>query len=231
MSDVKAVELAKRELDDLNATGEKLIAIAGNAGDNIQGGQLADVMAWVSRSGHIIRKVGDQESAYDHAFQEARRAKGFTFIHSNNYAHLCEIWGALKGLRHAVDAGLLQDLTRLVQADIFADFLEMAEHLLSERYKDASAVLIGGVLEDALRKLSASNNLPLVAAAGKPLTIEPLNVNLAKAGVYPPLTKKQITSWADLRNNAAHGGYGKYTADDVKQMLLFVQRFCADFLQ
>jgi hypothetical protein len=54
-------------------------------------------------------------------------------------------------------------------------------------------------------------------------------VNLAKAGIYSPLTKKQVTSWADLRNNAAHGDYSKYTADEVKQMLLFVQRFCADF--
>ena len=144
---------------------------------------------------------------------------------------MCEIWGALKGVRYALGAGLLQDLRRLLQADIFADFLEMAEHLLSEQYKDASAVLIGGVLEDTLRKLSASNNLPLLTTTGKPLTIEPLNVNLAKAGIYLPLVKKQVTSWADLRNNAAHGDYDKYTADEVKQMLLFVQRFCADFLQ
>lgn len=48
--------------------------------------------------------------------------------------------------------------------------------------------------------MSVSNNLPLLTTAGKPLTIEPLNVNLAKGGVYSPLTKKQVTSWADLRN-------------------------------
>ncbi|MBI2090111.1 MAG: hypothetical protein HYT78_15460, partial [Deltaproteobacteria bacterium] len=130
MSDVKAVELAKRELDDLIATGEKLIAIAGNAGDNLKGGQLTDVMAWVSRSGHIIQRVGGENSVYNQAFQEARRAKGFTYIHGDKYNHLCEIWGALKGLRHALDTGLLQDLRRLLQAEIFADFLEMAVHLL-----------------------------------------------------------------------------------------------------
>jgi hypothetical protein len=231
MSDLNALELAKRELDDLIATGEKLISLAGNAEDTLKGSHLADVMAWVARSGYIIHKVGGENSAYDRAFQSARSAASFTIIHSTHYSHLCEISGALKGLRHALDAGLLQDLRRLVQADIFADFLEMAEHLLSEGYKDASAVLIGGVLEDTLRKLSASNDLPLLTNAGKPLTIEPLNVNLTKAGIYSPLTKKQVTSWADLRNNAAHGDYGKYTTDEVKQMLLFVQRFCADFLQ
>ena len=231
MPDLKTIESAKNELDDLIATGEKLISLAGSARDNIKGSQLTDIMAWVSRSGSIIRKVGGENSEYDRAFQAARSAPAFTSIHGHRYEQLCEIEGALKGLRHALDAGLLQDLRRLLQADIFADLLEMAEHLLAEGYKDASAVLIGGVLEDTLRKLSASNNLPLLTTAGKPLTIEPLNVNVAKAGIYSPLVKKQVTSWADLRNNAAHGDYAKYTADEVKQMLLFVQRFCADFLQ
>ena len=132
----KILELAKHELDDLTATGEKLISLAGNARDEIKGGQLTDVMAWVSRSGHIIHKVGGEDSAYNRAFQAARSAAAFTIIHGNHYAHLCEISGALKGLRHALDAGLLQDLRQLLQADIFADFLEMAEHLRSEGYKD-----------------------------------------------------------------------------------------------
>ena len=66
---------------------------------------------------------------------------------------------------------------------------------------------------------------------GKPLTIRTTQRDLTKAGIYSPLLKKQVTSWAGRRNNAAHGDYGKYTADEVKQMLLFVQRFCADLLQ
>jgi hypothetical protein len=80
-------------------------------------------------------------------------------------------------------------------------------------------------------KLSQSTNLSVNSDQGKPLTIEPLNVTLAKAGIYSPLTKKQITSWADLRNNAAHGNYSKYTDNDVREMLRFVQRFSSDFLQ
>jgi hypothetical protein len=107
----------------------------------------------------------------------------------------------------------------------------MAEHLLSEGYKDAAAVMIGGVLEDSLRKLSEANKLSLVGDKGKPLTMEPLNIGLAKVQVYGPLTQKQITSWAGLRNHAAHAEYSKYTGDDVKQMLHFVQKFCEEHLQ
>ena len=50
------------------------------------------------------------------------------------------------------------------------------------------------MLEDTLRKLSVSNNLSLLTTTGKSLTIEPLNVNLAKAGIYSPSVKKQVTS-------------------------------------
>jgi hypothetical protein len=231
MADVKSLEIASRELDELIATGDRIIAMAAEAGSPIKGMAIADVMAWASGSGHMIRKLAGEGSAYEATFLKARGIQGFSYVHGNAYDHLCEIQGALKGLRRAMDAGLLLDLRRLLQADIFADFLEMAEHFLSEGFKDAAAVLIGGVLEDTLRKLSQSKGLPLMTAQGKPLTIDPMNVNLAKAGVYLPLTQKQITSWADLRNNAAHGNYSKYTSSEVKEMLLFVQRFAADFMQ
>ena len=52
MSDVKALELAKRELDDLIATGEKLVAQAGSAGETIKGTQLAD--SWPGSHGVTI---------------------------------------------------------------------------------------------------------------------------------------------------------------------------------
>jgi len=231
MSDVKSLEIASRELDERIATGDRVIAMAAEAGEPIKGMAIADVMAWTSGSGHIIRKLAGEGSAYEATFLDARGKQGFSYVHSNSYDHLCEVQGALKGLRRALDAGLLIDLRRVLQADIFADFLEMAEHFLSEGFKDAAAVLIGGVLEDTLRKLSDANGLPLKSAQGKPLTIDPMNVNLARAGVYLPLTQKQITSWADLRNSAAHGNCGKYTASEVKEMLLFVQRFAGDFMQ
>jgi len=231
MADLKTLDIASRELDSLIATGERIIAMAAQSESSIRGPALADVMAWASGSEHIIRTLAGEGSSYNASFLKARSLQNFSLIYDNHYNQLCEVQGALKGLRRALDAGLLQDLRRLLQADVFADFLEMAEHLLSEGYRDAAAVLIGGVLEDALRKLSETNGLPVMSPQGKPLTIDPMNVNLAKADVYQSLTKKQITSWADLRNNAAHGNYGNYTAAQVKEMLLFVQRFCGEFMQ
>src|SRR5258707_13121420 len=110
--------------------------MAAQSGNPIEGEAIADVMAWASRAGHIIRQMAGKDSSYERTFLKAREVDPFYYMHSNNYAHLCEIQGALKGLKSAFNAGLFQDLKLLLQADIFADFLEMAEHLLSEGYKD-----------------------------------------------------------------------------------------------
>lgn len=103
----------------------------------------------------------------------------------------------------------------------------MAEHLLDNGYQHPAAVLLGAALEDALRSLSQSRHLSTNGANGKPLAMDALNATLAKAGTYGPLVQKQITSWANLRNDAAHGHFSKYDADQVRQMLLFVQKFCS----
>jgi hypothetical protein len=107
----------------------------------------------------------------------------------------------------------------------------MGEHLLKGGYKDAAAVIIGSVLEDSLRKLCDMNGIKTVNDKGKNLTIEPLNVELAKSEVYNQLIKKQITSWADLRNNAAHGHFEEYDNSQVQNMLQFVTTFTADYLK
>ena len=119
----------------------------------------------------------------------------------------------LSAIKHEIEIGWLSSIRQLVTADIFSDFIEMAEHLLKEGYKDAAAVIVGSVLEDSLRKLAIINGIPVNKKNGKPLTIEPINVEIAKKDVYNQLVKKQITAWADLRNNAAHGHYNEYDAD------------------
>ena len=97
MPDAKALDLAKRELDELISTGEKLMSVAGNAKSQLQGRELSDIMAWVASAGHIIRKVDGADSTYDRAFQAARSAPGFTIVHSNHYGHCVRSAGLSKG--------------------------------------------------------------------------------------------------------------------------------------
>ena len=134
--------------------------------------------------------------------------------------------GALRALRRDYDAGYLSKFQSLVRAEVFADFLEMAEHLLEQGYKDPCAVLVGGVLEDHLRSLCQSRGIPL-QMSGKPKKADSMNNDLASAGVYSKLDQKNVTAWLDLRNKAAHGKYDEYNADQVRNLLVGVREFAA----
>ncbi|SRR6266498_2216748 len=218
------------EIDDLVKTAERLAQDAANAGSELGPERIQELSSIAVRGGQLIQKLYGQGSQYEQRWKQVLATRQFTTMHGGYHEHVSELCGILKGVQHDIQSGMLVDFRRLLQAEIFADFLEMAEHLLDEGYKDAAAVLLGAVLEDSLRKIATAAGVATVAPNGKPLTIDPLNVAIAKTGTYGALVQKQITTWANLRNDAAHGHFSKYDDGHVRQMLLFVQKFCADYL-
>lgn len=114
----------------------------------------------------------------------------------------------------------------MVAAEVLDDFLEQAEHLLEQGFHVPAASLAGAVLEDTLRKLSEAKGISVPDKT----SIDKLNAELAKAGVYDKLVLKRITAIADVRNNADHGNFDKSEKEDVEDMLKWVRRFSADFL-
>jgi hypothetical protein len=132
--------------------------------------------------------------------------------------------GALRALRRDYDDGYLSTVQGLVRADLFADFLKMAEHLLEQGYKDPAAVLFGGVLEEHLRSLCTARSIN-ISVADRPKSADTLNNELAKAGAYNKLDQKSVTAWLDLRNKAAHGKYDQYTKEQVATALSGVREF------
>lgn len=147
---------------------------------------------------------------------------------SNKYI-LPEVKGILKALRADYDANFLLTITQLIQADLFADFLEMAEHLQNEGYKDPAAVITGSVLEEHLRKLCQKNGLPVEDTKPNgniiPKKANQLNQDLAGANVLTTLDQKSVTTWLAIRNSAAHGKYSEYTKEQVSLMIQGVQDF------
>ena len=63
--------------------------------------------------------------------------------------------GILEATIEGVKGGYLTRYETLVSAEIFRDFLEIAEHLLENNYYHPAASLIGATLEDGLRKICA----------------------------------------------------------------------------
>jgi len=69
--------------------------------------------------------------------------------------------GVLQALRADFDAGSLRSVEELIHANVFADFLEMADELQTKDFKDPAAVLAGSVLEEHLRKLAVASGLTI----------------------------------------------------------------------
>ena len=143
------------------------------------------------------------------------------------------ILSALRSLKVAYQKGYLQTFQELIHAELFSDFLEQAEHLLDRNFKDAAAVLAGGVLEEHMRKLCEKNGIPTthVDKDGKTKhkMIDTMNGELAKGMVYDKNEQKQVTAWAGIRNEAAHGNYDKYGQDQVMLMLQGLRGFLSRY--
>lgn len=134
--------------------------------------------------------------------------------------------GILKSIKAEIDNGWLISFKGLVSSEIFTDFLEMAEHLLNENYKDPAAVMIGSVLEEHLRQLCTKHKIPLNdPIKEKPKRADLLNSELSNADVYNKLDQKNVTAWLDLRNKAAHGRYTEYNQLQVEHLLKSVTEF------
>jgi hypothetical protein len=130
-----------------------------------------------------------------------------------------------RSLRRDYQGGFISaSFAALVRSDVFADFVEIAEHLLNAGYKDPSAVLVGAVLEEHLRKLCLRHSI-LTLDSTKPRKTESLNSDLASKNVYSRLDQKSVTAWLDLRNKAAHGHFNEYTDAQVDLMLRGVRDF------
>jgi len=104
--------------------------------------------------------------------------------------------GIMAAAKAEVLGGWNAEVTGLVSAEIFSDFLEMAEHLLSQKYKDAAAVMIGGVLEEHLRQLCRMHSMAVVHGGPdhKPKPADLLNSELAGAKIYSALDHKAVTT-------------------------------------
>jgi hypothetical protein len=168
-----------------------------------------------------IRRLAPPGSAYveqmDAARQTTRRVIGSTPEEVIEES----LQGVLRALRADYEAHRLETFQELVHADLFSDFLEMADHLLQEGFKDPAAVLAGGVLEEHLRKLCEKQRLPL---SGRP-KLDKMNADLAKAAAYGKNDQKQITAWAGIRNDAAHANYGNYEKEAVGLMVMGIRDF------
>jgi hypothetical protein len=168
-----------------------------------------------------IRRLAPPGSAYLDQMESVLKNTVKSISRSRDEEVEFRLRGILGALRGDYDAGRLQNFEELIHADLFSDFLEMAEYFLQEGYKDPAAVMAGCVLEEHMRKLCGKHG---VTVPPKP-KLDSMNSDLAKAGAYNKNDQKQVTAWAGLRNDAAHGNYGNYGDSEIKLMVAGIRDF------
>ena len=207
------VEVILKQIDDVLTRYEHYEPHANSEGNLDRSG--------IAEANTRLKAVIDRLASASQVETAAVMVKQYGVAHSHCIKPMV---GMVKALRADYAAGYMRTVESLIQADLFADFLEMADHLLSQNYKDPAAVIIGSVLEEHLRKLCAKHNISTSNASG-PKKADGLNAELAGAQAYSKLDQQNVTAWLALRNRAAHGKYNEYKKEQVELLLQSVRDF------
>lgn len=175
------------------------------------------LLGWKVKSRNLLASACGRDSEHYKEFLEKEKPQSYR----DYWTELQQLKSILLAAQEDYDGGYLDTVRSLVQAEVFSDELDQARALLDASYASPAAVVAGVVLEAKLRDMCTVKGLP----TGK---LDKMNADLAKAGEYTLFVQKRITALADVRNSAAHGHPEKFTADDVKEMIDYVERFLAD---
>lgn len=212
-------ERAVERATALAARGRGLSIVGRNAGSQFHPeGFYADYAGWKAQAGTFVEATCGRESVYYERFTEA--------VKRNAASSAGQGAAILESIAADITGGHLRKVADLAVAEVFGDFLDMAEHLLSAGYVVPAASLLGAVLEDALRRLCSRNDLKISKADD----IAALNNRLASKDIYSNLVRKQVDLWSAVRNAADHGQFSDVRVDDVQAMHIGVVVFLADRL-
>lgn len=194
--------------------------------DDLSGLPAWEYERFMTMARAVIQRITGEHSVY---MKQAVASSKVTGDVPNYWTAFHGVESVLQLVREAVAAGHLVSASGLIHAAVFADFLEMAQHLVDEGYKDAAAVIAGSALEAHLRQLCENANIGITLTNSSvdviPKKADRMNSDLCSAHVYSLLDQKNITAWLDLRNKAAHGDYDKYAAEQVGLMISGIRDF------
>lgn len=187
-------------------------------------GRFSDRLAYglLTRSRTAIEKISGKQSYYTQQVEDILKEEWHVSY------KLKLVMGIVDALRADVQNGYLISFSELVRGELFKNFLDMADYLCQEGFKDAAAVIAGSTLEAHLRQLSQKHSIDVSHTASdgslRPKKSSQLNQELGKVA-YSLFDQKQVTAWLDLRNNAAHGKYADYTTQQVIQFIEWLKDF------
>jgi len=145
-------EQVLKRFDEMLALGTKVLGTRrapapGHLTSDFVDIQLAN--QWFTSSLSLIaRTLGEDSEQY--------RAMKRQFTEHPKFPHAQQSFGVLESARDDIQSGALFEIKALITAEVFDDFLEQAQALLSAKYFAPAAVVIGAVLEDGRTALCSN---------------------------------------------------------------------------
>ena len=210
---MKIDEKIIHRMEELIETGKKVLSTKRDPPSNYIGFDSRvnsqDAYQWFTSAQSLLSRVFGKDSEHYRNFTEMNGEKGLT------YSPVFRAVGILKASKDDYEYDHLFNVQRIIEAEVFDDFLDQSKNLLTAGYHAPAAVICGSVLEDALRKMCNEKSIVLP----KKPKLDWMNSELAKTGLYNKLTQKKITAFADIRNNAAHGNWDQFDKEDVEEFI------------
>lgn len=191
-------------------------------------GDLSDIeytklFSIMTSSRAAVERITGTQSAYSNQIYSILELKN---VFEGNKMEM--VVGVVESLKTDLEEGYISTVKELIHGEIFADYLEMANSLSNDGYKDAAAVIASSTLEEHLRQLCLKNSIDIEINTSKgmrPKKADKMNSDLTSASIYSKLDQKNVTAWLDLRNKAAHGNYSEYTKEQVALLVAGIRDF------
>lgn len=180
-----------------------------------------DARRIATRARAAIRRYAPPGSAYEDDATEVAQSNVADSWKASQFAAI------VHALRDDYALGGLTAVEEIVHADLFDDFLEMANELLSKGFIGPAAVLAGTVLEEQLRKLGTKHGVNIVDEKERARSVESLGVDLRKAGILTEVQRKSVMAWYAQRTEGAHGRPENLGHGDVERMIDGLRDFVA----
>ncbi len=166
-----------------------------------------------TQGAEFLRKYGGKENVF---YKEIIKARDTHYD-----VAIVIIVNTLKGFLEYLESGLLDEVTPVYQAqlDVVSGFLDQANNLLvkNEFHPGAAAVLIGATLEEFLRNWIEKEGIEL---GNKKPTIDSYIKLLKENEFISKQDIKDVTAWAGIRNDAAHGKWDEVNSKDKISLML-----------
>lgn len=215
-------EVALARVDSLLRKGEQLLATKFESGSGMEWVEGSIFAGWRAQTLVYLENLTGRDGNYCVAFAKETEHSYFHYVQAG-----VEI---LRVVREDISNGHVGKIATQISAEVFTDFVEMAEHLLqsgNDAVIPIAAFICGAVLEDGLRRILRNKAITLKDSED----ISSLSQKCVQNNVYNDVERKRVQFWSDIRNQAAHGRFDQFNRQQVEEMLRGVVQFLATYLR